>query len=71
MREAEVDLEVCDGCQDCLEGCVYDAIDLVRIGKSKRLKAKVDPERCCGCHECAQLCPQHGIAMNWLGRIEP
>jgi heterodisulfide reductase subunit A-like polyferredoxin len=68
MREAEVDSELCDGCQDCIEECVYDAIELVRLSTAKRLKARVDPDRCCGCHACAPICPQHGILMNWLGR---
>lgn len=68
MREAEVDPERCDGCQDCIEECAYDAVQMVRVGGSKRLKARVDPDRCCGCHACAVICPLHGIVMNWLGR---
>ena len=71
MQEAEVDQELCDGCQDCVEVCVYDAIDMVRFGRAKRLKAKVDPDRCCGCHLCPPLCPQHGIAMHWLVAPRP
>lgn len=67
MREAQVDLELCDGCQECLESCRYDAIDMVRVVETKRLKAWVDPERCCGCHLCALECPQDVIAMTWLG----
>ena len=70
MHEALIDSELCDGCQDCMELCRYDAIDLVRIPPSKRLKARVDPERCCGCFLCAPSCPQHGIDMIRLGRAQ-
>ena len=71
MREAQVEAELCDGCQDCIDQCRYEALNLVRTPPSKRLKAKVDPDRCCGCHACEPYCPQHGIAMNWLGPARP
>lgn len=67
MREAEIDAERCDGCQDCIEWCRYDAIHLVRTPPSKRLRAQVDLERCCGCHACEPWCAQHGITMRWIG----
>lgn len=70
MREAEVDPELCDGCQDCVEECDYDAVEMVRMPGARRLIARVDPERCCGCHACAPACSLHGIAMNWLGHPE-
>lgn len=66
MREAEIDAELCDGCQDCIEQCPYDAIDMVRGARGKRLKAVVDPITCCGCLACAESCPQHGIEMRLL-----
>ena len=65
MYEAWIDADLCDGCQDCLECCVYDAVLLVRVPPSKRLKAIVDPERCCGCRLCAHpLCPQDAIMLR-------
>jgi heterodisulfide reductase subunit A-like polyferredoxin len=67
MREAVIDPEQCDGCQDCLDECVYEAIDMVRFNGSKRLKAQVNPERCCGCHSCEGVCELHGIRMEWVG----
>ena len=67
MREANVDPELCDGCQDCVEECVYSAMEMVRVVGAKRLIARVDPEHCCGCHACEPACPLHGIVMNWLG----
>ena len=70
MREAEVNAELCDGCQDCIEVCRYDAIHLVRR-TLKRMVAQVDSETCCGCLECEGACPQHGIVLHWLGYREP
>jgi MinD superfamily P-loop ATPase len=65
MREACIDSSLCDGCQDCLEVCVYDAVTLVRIPPSKRLTAIVDPDRCCGCKLCDHpLCPQDAIELR-------
>ena len=66
MREALIDAELCDGCQDCIEECVYDAIEMVRGARGKRLKAVVDPVTCCGCLACAGICPQDGIEMKDL-----
>lgn len=64
MQEAAIDTEVCDGCQDCLEVCVYDAIALRRVPPSRRLKAVVEADRCCGCLACGPpLCPQGGITL--------
>ena len=66
MREAYVNLDLCDGCQECVDECRYEAIFLARTPGSKRLKAQVDLEFCCGCHACAVICPQHGIDMVLL-----
>ncbi len=62
--EAEVDGEVCDGCQICVDRCNFDAIDMVSAPPSKRLKAQVDPERCWGCGACVTGCPLHAIDMK-------
>ena len=58
---AIVDDEKCIGCQDCVERCHFDAIDMVKpegegAKKSKKLKAKVDPEACFGCGVCVTGC---------------
>ncbi len=65
--EAVIDQEKCDGCQDCVERCQFDAIDMVPPGgdfsgngrrKSKKLKAHVDPEKCWGCGVCVIACDE-------------
>ena len=63
MREATIDAALCDGCQDCIDVCCYEAITLTRVPSQKRLKARVDPQRCCGCNLCPSCCPQEGIEM--------
>jgi NAD-dependent dihydropyrimidine dehydrogenase PreA subunit len=62
--EAEVDPDLCDGCQECIDRCNYDAIDMVRSSAAKRLAALVDPERCWGCGACVTGCPQEAIDMK-------
>ena len=61
--EASIDAERCDGCQDCVERCHFDAITMVvppagnGLKKaSKKLKALVDPENCWGCGLCVLVC---------------
>ncbi|MBS4023583.1 MAG: 4Fe-4S binding protein [Dethiobacter sp.] len=46
--------EDCNGCQNCLERCQFDAIDMVRSGK--KYKAVVDLEKCYGCGVCVLKC---------------
>lgn len=67
MFHAEIDNDLCDGCQDCIDLCYFDAIDMVRVPKQKRMKAVVDPDICCGCGLCSPSCPQQGIDMKPIG----
>jgi ferredoxin len=63
--EAVVDEIECDGCQDCVERCHFDAIEMFKpnnYGKgrrnSKKLKARVDPVKCWGCGLCVPTCAE-------------
>lgn len=67
--EASVDQETCDGCQDCVERCQFDAIEMRKAPGSKRLKAFINPEKCWGCGLCVIACPSKSIKMN-LARPE-
>lgn len=62
--EAAVDQESCDGCQDCVERCQFDAIEMRKAPGSKRLKAHVDPEKCWGCGLCVIACPSKSLKLN-------
>ena len=54
----------CDGCQDCLDRCLFDAIEMVKVEGSKKLKAVVDPEKCFGCGACVLGCDQSALKMK-------
>lgn len=62
--EAVIDQDKCDGCQDCIDRCQFDAIELVKPEKaakgkkSKKLKALVDAEKCWGCGVCVLGCKE-------------
>lgn len=65
--EAVIDQDKCDGCQDCIDRCQFDAIELVKpekpakgkkSKKSKKMKATVDAEKCWGCGVCVPGCKE-------------
>ena len=66
---AEIDPEACTGCQDCVERCFFDAIEMKKHPPEKKLKATVDPEKCFGCGLCAVVCDPGAITMK-LARVE-
>ncbi|MHB1128377.1 MAG: 4Fe-4S dicluster domain-containing protein [Bacillota bacterium] len=51
---AEIDQDACNGCQNCVDRCNFDAIEMVKQGK--KYKAVVDQEKCFGCAVCALKC---------------
>ena len=63
--EAVVDRDKCTGCQDCVDRCQFDAIEMVRVktattkkGKKGKLKSIIDPEKCWGCGVCVLACDE-------------
>ena len=42
----------------------FDAIDLVKVPSSKKMKATVDPEKCWGCGICVVGCPPSAILFS-------
>jgi ferredoxin len=55
---AQVNLELCNGCGDCLDRCQLDAITLVNNCSSINL------DRCLGCGNCVITCNQKAIILN-------
>lgn len=68
--EARVDPELCTGCQVCVDRCQFDAIDLVKVPGSKKMKAVVDPAKCGGCGVCVLKCEPSAISMALVRPLE-
>lgn len=54
-NEAKVNPEECTGCEECIEPCQFDAIEMVEG------KAVVNPFKCEGCKVCVTLCPAKAV----------
>jgi Pyruvate/2-oxoacid:ferredoxin oxidoreductase delta subunit len=59
--EATVNEDLCTGCQDCVEKCPFDAIEMRKPANSKKLKAHVIAENCKGCGVCIVGCKQKAL----------
>ena len=57
-RCAEVDREACTGCEDCLDRCQMQALDMDGDGL-----AVVNPDRCIGCGLCVTSCPADAMRL--------
>jgi len=62
--EATVDLDLCTGCQDCMDNCPCSAIEMVKVPGSKKLKSSVDPAKCWGCGPCVVGCPEGALTLK-------
>lgn len=58
---ARVDQERCAGCQDCLERCPFDAIEMKKVPGSRKLKASAVGEKCLGCGVCIVGCKERAL----------
>ena len=54
---AEIDPELCVGCETCIERCQMNAI------KMRKETSKVNPKRCIGCGNCVIVCPSEAIQL--------
>jgi NAD-dependent dihydropyrimidine dehydrogenase PreA subunit len=61
---ARVDAGACEGCQDCIERCFFDAIEMKKVPGSKKLKAFVNEEKCMGCGLCVIGCEQKALIFD-------
>jgi Pyruvate/2-oxoacid:ferredoxin oxidoreductase delta subunit len=62
--QAYVNQEDCDGCQVCVDRCLFDAIEMVRPEGSKKYKATVIPDKCWGCGVCVVGCEPEALKMK-------
>jgi heterodisulfide reductase subunit A len=59
---AEVDPEVCIGCETCVHECPFQAMEMLGEGKARH--AQVITAACKGCGVCAGACPS-GAVIPW------
>jgi Na+-translocating ferredoxin:NAD+ oxidoreductase subunit B len=56
--------ELCIGCQDCVEKCQFDAIEMRKSPGSRKLKAYIVNEKCRGCGVCVVGCKQRALRLE-------
>ena len=61
--EAQVDRDLCSGCENCVSWCRFDAIEMVPVDGSGE-KASVDPGRCMGCGVCVLKCEPQALHLE-------
>ncbi len=58
------DLDACDGCQDCVDRCPFDAITMAKVEGSRKLKASIIDDNCFGCGSCVVGCEPAALKMK-------
>jgi NAD-dependent dihydropyrimidine dehydrogenase PreA subunit len=61
---AAVNEDLCVGCQDCVEKCQFNAIEMLKPAGSKKLKAHIDKEKCKGCGVCVVGCKSKALRLE-------
>ena len=59
MIMVEVDKDKCTGCEECINICPQEVVDLVD-GKSEPTRA----DECVDCQSCVEACPESAITVN-------
>jgi formate hydrogenlyase subunit 6/NADH:ubiquinone oxidoreductase subunit I len=63
---AEVSLDRCTGCQDCVEPCILGAMKMKEVPLSKKLRASINQEQSVGCGVCVVACGTGALTMKQL-----
>ncbi|MBT3224835.1 MAG: FAD-dependent oxidoreductase [Deltaproteobacteria bacterium] len=62
---ATMNSEICRGCGDCVEVCLYSAPKLINRGSGVYI-SKIDEDLCRGCGVCPSVCPSSAITINYF-----
>jgi ferredoxin len=63
---AVIDETKCQGCQTCVDRCIFDAIEMRKLANSKRMKAYINNEHCMGCGVCTFKCPNGAMRLELI-----
>jgi ferredoxin len=61
---ATVDMDLCIGCQECVQRCFFNAIEMRLTSNSKKKKAYTLKDNCMGCGSCIVGCQQKAITFE-------
>jgi Pyruvate/2-oxoacid:ferredoxin oxidoreductase delta subunit len=62
--QASINQDACNGCQTCMERCMFKAVEMVKTENQKKLKARIIAKKCMGCGLCVYTCPQKAIRFD-------
>lgn len=65
---AEVDVDACNGCGDCLTRCYFGAMCLAETEDGEVVT--IDPDKCMGCGLCTVACPEEALSMRQVRDAE-
>jgi NAD-dependent dihydropyrimidine dehydrogenase PreA subunit len=59
MYQLAIDKEKCNGCEECVDICPADVLEMVD-GKSEATNI----DECMGCESCVETCPESAIELT-------
>ncbi len=66
MYVITIDIEKCEGCGDCVDGCPNELFGIAEENGKKYAMVAGDPEECIGCLSCEAGCDEGAITVTEL-----
>ncbi len=67
--QAEINQELCSGCETCLDRCCFRAIERVTLDNGNTVM-QVIGEKCMGCGLCQVTCPEDAISLKEVRPVD-
>ena len=61
--QAQVDEDLCTGCEICLDRCPFEAIEMKAKDGQEELVSTILVDKCLGCGVCRVTCPEEAISL--------